>query len=83
MIVSEEKLYLNDEEILSESFLFFFGGFDTSSNTSTFALFELSKHPELQEKLRTDILEVLEKHNGKLTYESLSEMTYLDKVVKG
>lgn len=83
MIILEEKLYLNDEEILSESLLFFFGGFDTSSNTSTFTLFELAQHPELQEKLRTEILEVLEKHNGKLTYESLSEMTYLDKVIKG
>lgn len=83
MPILEERLYLNDEEILAESFLFFVAGYETSSTTAAFALFELSRHPEYQDKLREEILVVLQKYNGKLTYEGLSEMTYLDQVIKG
>lgn len=79
----EEKLYLDDKEILSESFLFFFAGFDTSSSTTTFALFEMARHPDIQEKCREEILRVLKKHDGQLTYEGLNEMTYLDQTTKG
>lgn len=74
---------MTDEEIISESFLFFFAGFDTSSSTTTFAIWELSRNPEYQEKVRQEINGVLEKHNGELSYEALSEMAYLDMVIKG
>jgi cytochrome P450 family 6 len=49
----------------------------------TFCLYELSVNPDIQERLRTEIDTVLEKHDGKLTYEAVQEMTYLDKVVSG
>lgn len=78
-----EKLFMTEQEIISESFLFFFAGFDTSSSTTTFAVWELALHPEYQEKLRKEINDVLAKHNGELTYDALSEMSYLDRVVKG
>lgn len=74
---------MTDDEIVSESFLFFFAGFDTSSSTTTFAVWELSHHTEYQDKVRQEINEVLAKHNGELTYDALSEMTYLDMVIKG
>lgn len=79
---NDEKLFMTEQEIISESFLFFFAGFDTSSSTTTFAVWELALHPEYQDKLRKEINDVLAKHNGELTYDALSEMTYLDKVVK-
>lgn len=78
-----EKLFMTEQEIISESFLFFFAGFDTSSSTTTFAVWELALHPDYQEKLRKEINDVLTKHNGELTYEALFEMSYLDRVVKG
>jgi hypothetical protein len=49
----------------------------------TFCLYELSINPDIQERLRTEIDTMLEKHDGKLTYEAIQEMTYLDKVVSG
>lgn len=74
---------MTDDEIISESFLFFFAGFDTSSSTTTFAVWELTHHPEYQDKVRQEINDVLAKHNGELTYDALSEMTYLDMVIRG
>lgn len=49
----------------------------------TFCLHELSRNQEIQEKVRQSILEVLARHDGKITYESLSEMTYLEQCING
>lgn len=46
------------------------------------ALYELALNPPIQNKLREEIREILEKE-GKLTYDSVKKMTYLDKVFKG
>jgi hypothetical protein len=40
-------------------------------------------HPEIQHRLRAEIIRVLNKHNGELTYDGIQEMAYLDMVVTG
>jgi cytochrome P450 family 6 len=40
-------------------------------------------HPEIQHRLRTEIVGVLNKHNGQLTYDGIQKMSYLDMVVSG
>jgi len=49
----------------------------------SFALYELVLHPEVQSRLRTEIMQVLIKHNGQLTYDGIQKMAYLDMVVSG
>jgi hypothetical protein len=49
----------------------------------SYALYELALHPEIQNRLRAEIMQVLNKHNGQLTYDGLQEMAYLDMVVSG
>jgi cytochrome P450 family 6 len=49
----------------------------------TFALYELALHPEIQQNLRAEILQVLSNHDGKLTYDGFQKMPYLDRVVSG
>jgi cytochrome P450 family 6 len=48
-----------------------------------FCLYELARNPDIQDRLRAEIDTVLEKHGGNITYESIFEMEYLEKVVDG
>ncbi|XP_066257293.1 probable cytochrome P450 6a13 [Euwallacea similis] len=77
----KEKYNFTFEDLIGNVISFFIAGFDTSSSTMHFALYELCRNPELQEKTRREILRVLGDHNGEITYESLQEMTYLRQVI--
>jgi cytochrome P450 len=63
--------------------VFFAAGFETSSTTMTFCLYELALNPDIQQRLRAEIDTVLHKYGGNITYESVLEMKYLEKVVDG
>lgn len=79
--VDEEKLTV--DQIAAQCFLFFIAGFETSSSTATFVLYNLVKYPEVQEKVRDEIKAVMDKHNGKITYEGIMDMKYLQMVIDG
>lgn len=78
---AENKFTMN--EIVGNSFGFFVAGHETSSATTTFCLFELAHHPDIQEKVRNEVLKVLAKSNGRITYEALAEMRYAEQVLNG
>uniref|UniRef100_A0A1I8Q5D4 Cytochrome P450 n=1 Tax=Stomoxys calcitrans TaxID=35570 RepID=A0A1I8Q5D4_STOCA len=61
---------------------FMFAGFDTSASTMSSALLELAKHPDVQNKLRTEIEHAICQNNDKLSYEALNNLKYLDMVVR-
>lgn len=69
------------EEALGHAFSFSLESFETSSLILSFVAYELGKHEEIQEKLRHEVENVLKKHEGRLTYESIQEMTYMDDVI--
>jgi len=75
------KKDLTIEEITAQSFVFFIAGFETSSSTASFCLYELACHPDVQEKLYKEIKEVLANNEGKVTYQALQEMTYMQQVI--
>lgn len=70
-------------EVTAQSFIFLAAGFETSSTTMVFCLFELAQNQDIQDKVRASIFEVLKRNNNELTYESLNEMDYLENVVNG
>ena len=65
------------DQITAQAILFFAAGFETSSSTMNFCIFELAQHPEIQETLRDEIRSQKEE----LSYDTIMSMPYLDKVV--
>lgn len=49
----------------------------------TFALYELAMNPDVQEKLRQEIKEIIVKHEGQITYEAMMDMKYLQMIIDG
>jgi cytochrome P450 family 6 len=83
-----DKFYSAFSEIdgdlfVAQALAFMIGGYETSAGTLSYALYELALHPEIQHSVRAEILDVLNKHDGKLTYDSMQDMVYLDRVVSG
>lgn len=74
---------LTIDELAAQAFVFFVGGFETSSTTITFALFEIAQNQIIQKTLRNEINKILATYNGNLTYESITEMHYLQSVIDG
>jgi cytochrome P450 family 6 len=72
---------LSLDEVASQALVFFVAGFETSSTLMTFALYELARHEDIQEKLRREINSVLEQHNGQMTYDFIQDMKYLSQVI--
>ena len=58
-------------------------GFETVSIAMSFALHELAVHPEVQDRLVKEIKEEHVKNDGKLSFDSIQNMTYMDMVASG
>jgi len=78
-----ENVNLTIEEIAAQAFVFFGAGFETSSTTMGFALYELAQHQDIQDRVREECQEIFAKCNGELTYESMKDMVFLDQVISG
>lgn len=74
------SLELTDDVIAAQAFVFYVAGYETSATTMSFLLYELAKNPDIQEKLHRETIEVLERHNGQMTYDTLQDMSYLENV---
>ncbi|XP_068239069.1 cytochrome P450 3A2-like [Palaemon carinicauda] len=68
---------LDDTTIISQSILFIIVGYDTTATTISIASFLISKSPEIQQRLRQELQEMIRKE-GKLTYQGIMEAKFLD-----
>ncbi|KAM3826986.1 cytochrome P450 3A24-like isoform 2-T2 [Vipera latastei] len=71
---------LTDKEILAQSIIFIFGGYETTGSSLSFMSYCLAMHPDVQEKLYQEINETFPKQ-APPTYEAVQQMEYLDMVV--
>jgi cytochrome P450 len=76
-------LAFTDEDVAAQAITFFGDGFETSSSALSFLLYTLATNPDVQERVREEVVSVLKRHGDKLTFDSLQEMTYLDMVFAG
>lgn len=70
-----------DDEIISQAFVFFLAGFDTTMWVLTAFSYELALNPSIQNRLISEIDEAERKlQNTKITYEEINKIKYLDMV---
>ncbi|KAG8267359.1 heme binding [Homalodisca vitripennis] len=72
---------LTFEEMAAQIFVMFAAGFETSSTTSSMALYEMVQQPEILSTAIQEIDQVLQKYDGNITYQALKEMVYLEQVI--
>ncbi|KAL0125650.1 hypothetical protein PUN28_004617 [Cardiocondyla obscurior] len=68
------------DALLAQAAIFFVAGRETSITTMTCTLFELAKRPEIQKRVREEILTTIQDANG-VTYEAVQNMKYLHQVI--
>ncbi|EDW00573.1 probable cytochrome P450 6w1 [Drosophila grimshawi] len=71
---------LDFDYLVAQAALFQTAGYETSASTMTMALFELVHHPEMQERLRTEIREYFGDKQS-IDFDGIHQMPYLNQVV--
>uniref|UniRef100_A0A8C5YY55 unspecific monooxygenase n=1 Tax=Marmota marmota marmota TaxID=9994 RepID=A0A8C5YY55_MARMA len=76
----ESHKALTDLELVAQSIIFIFAGYETTSSALSFILYELATHPDAQTKLQQEIDAALP-NKAPATYDTMLQMEYLDMVV--
>ncbi|GBM27679.1 Cytochrome P450 3A13 [Araneus ventricosus] len=72
---------LSLNELVAQCIIFFLGGYETAASTLSFTTYMLALHPDVQEKVHSDLIKVLKERNGELTYDALQSVKYLDHAI--
>lgn len=71
------------DKLAAQGHIFFVAGFESTSATASYCLYELTQNPELRDRLVHEIDEVLARYNGEISYQAIKDMKLLDKCIKG
>lgn len=75
------KTVLDDDDITQNAFLVLVAGYETTSNTLTLVSHMLINYPEVQEKVRQELLAVLGP-DEEISYNTIQKLTYLNCVIQ-
>jgi hypothetical protein len=78
----EHNLGLSDENIRDQVITFLIAGHETTSNTLAWTLYELTRHPEVEQKMLQEIVNLGITHDALPTSEQSSSMKYTYQVLK-
>ncbi|KAL1129183.1 hypothetical protein AAG570_013713 [Ranatra chinensis] len=62
-------------------FSFFQAGYDTTTLTASYAVYELSRNSDVQEELRREVRQAVTQAGGTLNFEAVQNMPYMDQVI--
>jgi cytochrome P450 len=82
----DDKVGLRPRDLVDFVLNFLLGARDTSSVTTTFFFYELSKHPEIEAKIRDEFAVKLKElgvgRDGYITADHVKQLVYLEAVIK-
>ncbi|XP_044758389.1 cytochrome P450 9e2-like [Coccinella septempunctata] len=77
---ARKKIDLSVDDIAANALVFFFAGFSTTTSLLSFMTYELAVNPDIQ-KILLEEVDSFKKNKKKLSYEDLSEFSYLHMVI--
>ncbi|KAG9128434.1 hypothetical protein FRC07_012542 [Ceratobasidium sp. 392] len=80
MAYENEGQRMSDDEVLGQISTFLTAGHETTSTSTTWALYALTRHPEVQRKLRQELLE--SGLGDEPSMADLDKLPYLDNVIR-
>uniref|UniRef100_A0A1I8PJM7 Uncharacterized protein n=1 Tax=Stomoxys calcitrans TaxID=35570 RepID=A0A1I8PJM7_STOCA len=81
--LNQDKTHFAHQQdyLVAQAAVFQLAGIQTCSSTLAFALYELARHPKLQERLHLEIAQIIKDYGSTLSFEHVERMTYLGMVV--
>ncbi|KAH9508580.1 hypothetical protein Btru_052072 [Bulinus truncatus] len=81
LVKSRDKLpkTMSDRELIGQSILIIFAGFETTATTLQMVLYLLAKHPDVQERVVQEIQENVSAESP--TYDELGHLKYMEQVI--
>ncbi|KAL6306606.1 cytochrome P450 monooxygenase [Sparassis latifolia] len=80
MAAKSEEDKLPEDQLLGQMAILTFAAMDTTSNTLAQILQYMALRPDVQDKLRTEIIEA--RNGGELSYDALMQLPYLDAICR-
>ena len=82
LLLSSTEANVTDEEIFGELLGFFLAGHETTANTLTFAILELCKNPDIQQKLYESVKDIDISVKDEDIISKINSSKYLDNLLK-
>ncbi|XP_050353000.1 cytochrome P450 6B2-like [Nymphalis io] len=76
-----ERIEVNEDLLVAQCTLFFAAGFETTSSTINYLLYELAKNKQAQERLIEEVDAYFKKH-GDIKYECITELPYIEACIE-
>ncbi|CAG8485892.1 5849_t:CDS:2, partial [Scutellospora calospora] len=73
---------MSDKELQYQIMTFLTAGHETTSSAASWSLYLLAQHPEIQNRLRKELIEAFPDPNFEPTFDEINSLEYLDCVVK-
>ena len=73
---------LTEDMVISQGIIFLAAGFETTASTMSILLYNLAKHPQIQEKCYEEIANILTDEDKEINYDTIAEMTYLEACIQ-
>ncbi|KAL0479673.1 cytochrome P450 [Acrasis kona] len=78
----DSEYKLSDKALRDNAVIFFLAGHETTANTLAFELYRVGRHPEIQQKLYEEIIDVTSGDIKNLTLDLLQRLEYMDAFIK-